>query len=71
VQCTGVSVKPAGCTAVDFTFDASKDINLLALTDANSADLLNGERLEAEVCRYPAALLLPAIKPPALLSTGI
>jgi hypothetical protein len=47
VQFTGVSVKPADGNAIDFTFDVPKDINLLALTDANSADLLNGERLEA------------------------
>lgn len=51
---TGVSVKPTGGTALNFTFDASKNINLLALTGVNSADLLNGKRLTAEACSYPA-----------------
>lgn len=47
VQFTGVTVKPAGGEAIPFDFDEPRNIDLLSLTNGQSADLLTNEQLEA------------------------
>ncbi len=47
VRFTGVRVKPASGTAIEFTFDSPVDVDLLQLTGENSVDLLNGATLPA------------------------
>lgn len=47
VQFTGVTVKPQEGQPIDIEFDEPMDIDLLSLTDANTATLLNGEEFQA------------------------
>jgi hypothetical protein len=47
VQFTGVTIKPSGGPAIEFTFDAPLDVDLLTLTGETSTTLLNGETVPA------------------------
>jgi hypothetical protein len=47
VQFTGVRVKPAGGDALEFTFNAPVNLDLLTLTGETSATLLNGQAVPA------------------------
>lgn len=45
VQFTGVTIQPTNGSAIDFTFDLVKNINLLSLQGTNSSELLSNEAI--------------------------
>jgi len=47
VQFTGLSIKPVGGDAIDFTFESEKNINLLALEGVHSINLLSNTEITA------------------------
>ncbi len=47
VQFTGVELKPSDGTSIDFDFDSPRTINLLALQDGDSQQLLTNEQIDA------------------------